>query len=550
MHYRHVSRILGVYLFVFCGIMALPLLVATYYEFIANPITHPQPHSTVAFAESILICALLGALFRYFGRRAKGELYRRDALALVVSIWFLTGAVASLPFSLSGTLESPLDSYFETVSGLTTTGASMMTAKQYNQEGKEIPIEHIVLGTSPTFYHFYGTITPVRNPETGEIVLEGLNAVGRAILFWRSFLQWLGGVGIVLLFLAILPALGVGGKVLYQAEATGPLKDALTPRIKSSAGLLWKTYLILTIIQIVLLMATNGRLFLLDAVTIAFSTISTGGFSIRPNSIGFYESLWTDNIVLIFMLVGSINFALWINLARRKFSSLWDPELIVYLIVVMASSLLVAVVLIGVPALLLTSETSSPPSFTFWSGLRYGAFNLISAISTTGFATANFNLWPFGAQVIILVFMFSGGMSGSTAGGIKIIRESILVRSTLDKIQSLFRPHRVHVTRIGHSRIDTDKITTIFAFFFIVVVFAIVGTFIMVLDKIDPITALSMNACFLGNVGFAFGAAGPTQSFAFLPVTSEIVSILWMIAGRLEYFALLVILLPDFWRRR
>jgi trk/ktr system potassium uptake protein len=550
MHHRHISRILGAYLFVFCGILAVPLAVAAYYEFVADPVTHPQPHSTVAFGLSILVCALLGTFCRWFGRGSRDELYRRDALALVASIWFLTGLVASLPFSFSKTLENPLDSYFETISGLTTTGASVMQAKQYNDAGEEIPIEHVVLGSPSTFYSYYGTITPVRNPETGEIVLEGLNAVSRAILFWRSLLQWLGGVGIVLLFLAILPALGVGGKVLYQAEATGPLKDALTPRIKSSAGLLWKTYLILTIIQILLLMGTNRRLLLLDAVTIAFSTISTGGFSIRPNSIGFYQNPWTDNIVLVFMLVGSINFALWINLARRKLSSFRDPELLVYLTVVLLSSLTVATLLVGVPQLLLTTQATSAPDFTFWSGLRYGAFNLISAISTTGFATANFDMWPFGAQVILLIFMFSGGMSGSTAGGIKIIRESILVRSTLSKIQSLFRPHRVNVTRIGHSRIDPDKVTTIFVFFFLVVVFAIVGTFIMVLDDIDPITALSMNACFLGNVGFAFRMAGPTQSFAFLPATSEVVSILWMVAGRLEYFALLVIFLPDFWRRR
>lgn len=550
MHYREISRVLGVYLFFFCGALLIPLGVAFYFQFFADPTTHPQPQSTLAFAESIAICLALGLLLRWFGRKATGQLYRRDALGLVVSIWFLTALVASLPFSLSGTFEDPLDSYWEAISGLTTTGASVMTPKAYNERGEEIPIEQVVSLTPPTLYTYYGTITPVRNPETGAIIVQGVNAVSRAVLFWRSFLQWLGGMGIVVLFLAILPALGVGGKVLYQAEVTGPIKDSMTPRIKDMAGLLWKTYLILSIVEVLLLIATNKELPLFDAVTITFANLSTGGFTIRNDSIGFYHNPWTDNIILIFMLIGSINFAFYINFARRKFTRLWDPELFVYCIVVLTGTLIMAFLLMGTPEVLLTPESGPVTNFTFWSGLRYGAFQLISAISSTGFATANYDMWPFAAQVLMLTFMYVGGMSGSTSGGIKIIRHSILVRATLDKIQSIFRPHRVHVTRIGRTQVDTEKISTVFAFFFIVIALTLIGTFLLVLDGVDPETALSVMGCCQNNVGLAFRMAGPTESFAFLPPLSQIVGIMWMVAGRLEYFAVLVILLPDFWRRR
>lgn len=549
MQVREISRILGAYLYFLAIALVIPLGVALYYQFIAAPASHPQPHSTFAFLETIVICLLLALLFRRFGRGSKGQLYRREGLALVVVIWFITAGIAGLPFQLSGTFSSPLDSYWEAMSGLTTTGASVMTPKEYDESGQEVPIEHVISLSPPTVYTYYGTITPVRNAD-GEIVLEGIEAVSKAVLFWRSFLQWLGGMGIVVLFLAILPALGVGGKVLYQSEVPGPLKDSMTPRIRDTASLLWKTYLVMSAAQVLLLMVTNHQLSLFDALCVTFSTVSTGGFTVRNASIGSYQNQWTDTVVVLFMLLGSINFVHYVNLTRRKFTRLWDPELFIYLLCLICGTLLITLLLHGTPEVLLAPTDSTPMTFSWWASLRYGAFQLLSVQSSTGFVTADFDMWPFGTQVILLTAMFVGGMSGSTAGGIKVIRHSMIWRITIDRIESIFRPNQVRVMHIGRGRISHDKAITVLCFFFIVIALTLVGTFVLVLDGIDPETALSVNACCLNNIGVAFRMAGPMETFAFLPTISKSLEIVWMVAGRLEFFAILIIFIPDFWRGR
>jgi len=544
-----ISRILGIYLYFLAIALTVPLGVAAYYQFIASPALHPQPHSTLAFFSSIVICLLLAAFFRRLGKGSNGQLYRREALVLVVLIWFVSAGIAGLPFQLSGTFSNPLDSYWEAMSGLTTTGASVMTPKQYGPDGEEVPTQHIISLSPPTVYSYYGTITPVRNSE-GEIILEGIEAVSKGVLFWRSFLQWLGGMGIVVLFLAILPALGVGGKVLYQSEVPGPIKDSMTPRIRDTASLLWKTYLFLSLSQIVLLLLTNGRLSLFDAVCITFSTISTGGFTVKNASIGSYQNQWTDTVVLIFMLIGSINFVHYVSLTRRKFARLWDPELFIYIASLLLGTALITLLLHGTPEVLLAPTPDTPDTFGWWGSLRFGAFQLLSIQSSTGFATADFDMWPFATQVILLTAMFIGGMSGSTAGGVKVIRHTMIFRVTIDRIESIFRPNQVRVIHIGRNRITSEKAMTVLCFFFIVIALTLIGTFVLVLDGIDPETALSINACCLNNIGVAFRMAGPAETFAFLPPISKLLEIIYMVAGRLEFFAILILFIPDFWRGR
>ncbi len=260
MLYREISRVLGQYLFGLTLILCLPLALSIYYEFISLPDSHPQPHSTIAFLNTILFSSAMSALLFYWGRLSKGVLYRREALALVAMIWFISAIIGGLPFYFSGTFEHFIDAYFEAMSGLTTTGASVMHAKAFNPStGAEIPhLVDSVYGSAIT-YEFFGTIQPVRDPETGLILFQGIEAVSKGLLFWRSLMQWLGGMGIVVLFVAILPALGVGGRVLYQAEVPGPTKEAVTPRIKETASLLWKLYLGLTFLEIFLLLWTNQK---------------------------------------------------------------------------------------------------------------------------------------------------------------------------------------------------------------------------------------------------------------------------------------------------
>ncbi len=547
MQLREISRLLGTYLLFFAGALCIPLLLSAYFQWIADPADHPQSYTTFAFFISLLICLAVALILRWAGRKGTGNLYRREGLLIVVLIWFLTALIAAIPFTLSGTLRNPLDAYFEAMSGLTTTGASVMTAKLYNSAGQEVPIDATIYTDPPTHYHYEGTITPVRD-QSGQIVLSGIEAVAPALLFWRSFLQWLGGMGIVVLFLAILPALGVGGKVLYQAEVPGPVKDSLTPRIRSTASLLWKLYIILSILQVLLLMLTNEEIPLFHACLITFSTISTGGFTAFNTSIGAFTSPVTQWVILAFMVIGALNFVHYVHLIKRKVSRLWEPELIVYLLTLLLFSAFIAYKLVGTPKDLLTGEPSG--TYSIGEAIRYGAFNLVSCQTSTGFASANFNAWPFACQVLLLTVMFVGGMSGSTAGGIKVIRHTMFFKIFLHRIESIFRPQTVRAIRLGNAEIGYDRALTVCTFIILVIALALIGTFLLVVDDVDPQTALSVNACMLNNIGVAFRAAGPEGTFAFLSPFGKSLSIFYMVLGRLEYFAILIVFLPSFWRTK
>lgn len=542
-----ISKILGYFLLYFGLTLLFPLGLSVYYEVYSTADAHPQPHATIPFLESFVISVLAAFLLIWIGRRATGNIYRREGLALVVFIWFLAPAFAALPFTLSGTLQNPTQAYFEAVSGLTTTGATVMWPKKYDEAGKEIPIEKVVCGSLETTYTFWGNITPVRDDRNGEIVYEGVEAVGKAILFWRSLLQWIGGVGIILLFASILPALGVGGKVLLQAEQTGPLKSSLTPRLKETAAHLWKIYFGLTVLQIILLMLTNDEMPLFDAVTITFSTLSTGGFSIKNASIGFYQNAWTEWIVIIFMILGSINFTLYFYALAGKFYRIYDLEFFLFLAILFSACALGAFLLIGTPEDLLTGVSKN---FEWEEAIRIGTFQIVSANTSTGFAVANYDRWPHAVQALLLIVMFVGGMSGSTAGGIKIIRHYILFRIAQYRVESLFRPENIRNFRIGDRALDNSSAIMVLCFFLVVVASAVFGTYTYILTGVDPETSIGCVACMLNNTGAAFRVAGPAESFAFMSNFNLVFSSILMILGRLEYFAVLAILVPAFWKQK
>ncbi|MCB1149845.1 MAG: TrkH family potassium uptake protein, partial [Chlamydiia bacterium] len=366
------------------------------------------------------------------------------------------------------------------------------------------------------------------------------------ILFWRSFLQWLGGLGIVVLFVAILPVLGVGGKMLFHSEMPGPIKESLTPRIKETALALWKIYLGLSAVQVMLLMVTNTELDLFNAVCITLSTISTGGFTVVNGSIGAYNSSATEWVVLIFMLLGSINFSLFYFLFKGKLYRLKDIELIVYLILITVSSIYVASSLVGEPDFLTNGERG--PLLTVNDAIRQGFFQVISAQTSSGFAIANYDKWPYALQSLMLILIYIGGMAGSTAGGMKMIRHIMIFRIAQDKIELMFRPETVRSFRIGNVKVDTSAAITVLVFFVTVISMAVLGTFLLTLDGMDPETALTVITSTINNSGMGFREAGPTDSFAFLSNFGLILTSLWMIMGRLEFFTILVILVPAFWK--
>lgn len=533
---REISKVLGYYLYFLALALCIPFIIALYFQFIANPIEHPQPHTSLAFFITIVICLGIAVCFHWFGRNSSNVFFRREGLIVVVFIWFLTSVIGGLPFFLSKTLENPIDAYFETISGLTTTGSSVMLAKKYNSEGKEIPYEETSSGKPSKKFSYYGTIKPVVDKATGAVLYTGIEAVGKALLFWRSFIQWLGGMGIVVLFVAILPAFGVGGKVLFQTEMPGPTKDSVTPRIREAASYLWKIYLLLSVIELALLMMFNHNMPFFDALTITFSTLSTGGFSIKNDGIEAYHNASTEWIIIIFMIAGSVNFTLYFYAIKRKIYKLFDTELFAYITVLFIGSLIIIWNLFNNLALTLSAD------------IRQGTFQFVSSISSTGFATVDYSLWPYLSQAVMLTSMFIGGMSGSTSGGIKIIRHYILGKFALHKMETIYRPDSVRRLRVANKEINNQLTTTVLCFFFIVMLLAVIATLLYIADGIDFTTAIGLTGCMMNNIGLAFGAA--LDSCAFMSNTSKILSSIWMVLGRLEYFAVLILLMPAFWRER
>lgn len=549
MQFKDLSRILAVFVFVFSATLLFPLLVDGYYKFFVDAALHPQPYAFEAFIGSIAICLLLALVFKYFGRNSTRKLYQHEGIAAVVFIWLLIPALASLPFLLSGTLKNPFQAYFEMTSGFTTTGASVLVAKNFDPlTGKEIPIQRSFCGDPQIQYSFYGNIDPVRDPATNQIVYEGIEAVGKGLLFWRSFTQWLGGVGIVVLFIAILPALGAGGRILFQAEVPGPMKDSMTPRIKEAAVQLWKIYLGLTISQVILLMATNPSISLFDATTISFSTLSTGGFSVKNTSIEYYHNNMTEWITILFMILGGINFTLYFYILRGKFYRIYEPEFFTYLLVIAIGTLIAVWKLVGTPNELITGEFIG--KFDLESALRSGMFQVVSAQTSTGFISTNYDHWPYAVQTLMLIYMFVGGMSGSTAGGIKVMRHYMLVKLAQSKIESLFQPRRIKAFQVADKEVDESSSSMVFCFFFLVIALSVLGTFVYILDNIDPQTALGAVACMVNNVGLGFQMGGPTGTFAFMSDASLLWSSFLMIAGRLEFFVVLAVFSPAFWMER
>jgi trk system potassium uptake protein len=546
MLFREICRFLGRYLIYFTLILCIPLGVAILEEFIWEP--NAERPSTLAFAATMGVSLLLASLFLYFGRHATGNFHRRESILIVALVWLLTPAISALPFIFSQTLHNPFDAYFEAMSGLTTTGSTVFHPKAFDpQTGQEILLNVSSRADPEIVYQFYGTIAPLRDPHTGQILKTGVEAVGKALLFWRSFLQWIGGMGIVVLFITILPALSMGGRFLFEAEVSGPTKEGMTPRIKETASLLWRIYVGLTALQIVLLMATNASIPFFDAMNLSFSTISTGGFSIHNEGLAAYHSLSTEVIVIIFMILGSLNFTLYFHCIRGKVYRIYEPEFFAFLLTLVLGSLLMALLLYHTPKILFAAGKGI---FSFSEALRYGIFQAVSSQTSTGFAIANYDFWPLPAQVLILILMFFGGMSGSTSGGIKMIRHLILFRVVKHKIESIFRPDAVRCLKIGKREITDKTAITVLVFFAIMIVATVLGTFLLVIDGVDSQTAMTLIACMVNNNGLSFYAAGPTESCAFLPNFSKIISILWMALGRLEFFVLLVLLVPAFWKAR
>jgi trk system potassium uptake protein TrkH len=355
------------------------------------------------------------------------------------------------------------------------------------------------------------------------------------MLFWRSLTHWLGGMGIIVLTVALFPLLGIGAYRLMKAEAPGPTLDKIAPRITQMAKILWFIYLSFTVAEAALLMIAGMNLF--DALTHTFGTLATGGFSPKALSVGHYGSAAVDSIITVFMLLAGLNFGLYYALvtgqARRVFTNL---EMKVYLGIFAAATTAIALVLFR-------------RQFDgFWTSLRYAGFQSASILTTTGFTTADYAAWPPMTRVILFGLMFVGGCSGSTGGGIKVIRIVSLWRLGLNEMKLLARPQGVFSLRLGQQTLKKDIVYSIGGFFFLYVLVLLATTLVIGSGGNDILTSFSGALVTVGNIGPGFGRIGPTHNYAFLPAYVKWYLGFAMLAGRLEIYTVLMLLTPGFWR--
>jgi trk system potassium uptake protein TrkH len=444
------------------------------------------------FLYSMSITAVAGTLAMLVTSKPESELSQREGLLLVVSIWVAVGVFGSLPFQLSGYFPSYTDAFFESISGFTTTGATILSDVE---------------------------------------ILPG------PVQLWRHFSHWIGGMGIVLLGIAILPLVGHGGMQLYRAEFSGAKSERLKPRITETAVSLWKIYVALTAIEFVLLRLAGMSGF--DAICHAFSTLGTGGFSTRNASIGAFDSPLIETIIIVFMLLAGISFIqhyrVWVEGSPRSLFE--DYEVRFYLLVTVASTAVIA-------AILIAGSGYSPAL-----GIRNALFQVGSIITTTGFGTDDFEAWHPLPQLILLALMFVGGCTGSTAGGLKASR-IVLLASVVDReFKRMVERRGVFAVRLGGRVIDEKTIQSLLNLIYLAFVVNFLACLILASMGVDVLTSISAVAASMFNIGPGLGAVGPTDNYGGLPDIAKWVLAVCMVAGRLEFYTVIVILTPAFWRK-
>ncbi len=480
MRLRVVLQVIGAINMILAMAMIAPLLVSLLYS----------EGDTKAFLLSFIITAVTGVILYLVFRTSGLEVGHREGFVIVAAAWLSTSFFSSLPYIFSGTFPTFVDAIFEATSGITTTGASVLT------EIEELP---------------------------------------HGILFWRSMTHWLGGIGIVLFGVAILPLLGIGGMQLYKAEASGIAGDKFVPRIKDMAKILVKVYLFLSFVMMVLLIISGMGIF--EAFIHAVGSISTGGFSNRNLSIAGYNSVLIEWLIIIFMTVGATSFALHYDFYRKGFRAYREnEEFRFYILVLVAATLLVAINL----------------RIFHYSGvgesLRHSAFQVVSITTTTGYSSADFAKWPAFSQLVLMTLMFVGGSAGSTTGAIKCVRVLVLLKFIYKEMYRLIHPHAVTPVKLNGKVLSPEVLKGVVGFTLLFLFVFVISSFLLAATGLDPVTSISSTAASLGNIGPALGTTGPMSNFAAIPSFAKWVLILDMILGRLEIYTLLILFVPAFWK--
>jgi len=437
-----------------------------------------------------LACILISGS-AWFWSRGSTELNKRDGIVLVLVSWLLCGGIGALPYLLTGTISDPVSALFESFSGFTTTGASVLT---------------------------------------------DLEQLPRAILFWRSLTHFLGGVGILIVFVAILPFVGAGGVQLYKAESTGLITDRLTARIADTARIIFGIYIVLNVLCALLLRL--GGLSWFDSACHAFGTIATGGFSTRTDSVAAFNNPYVEWVIILFMFLSGVSFVLHYRALKGAYSAyLRSDEFKLFAVLCVAVSLLSAFLI------------QAPLGLSFSNALRTTAFQTISLFSTTGFVTADYDVWPDVIRLTFLILMVFGACAGSTSGALKSVRVVVVWKIIVHQMNNIINPKRVASIKLDGKPITLElanKAATYVATYLMIIWIA---SFLVSMFVPDAMTAISSVIACLGGVGPGMGGAGPTETFAHFPAIAKSILIVCMLLGRLEIYVCLVVLIPSFWKR-
>lgn len=479
---KMICKIMGSLFFIEAGFLILCALLAIYYK----------ETDLTAFLSSAAITAGAGIVFSIFGKNAERKISRRDGYVVVSLAWIFFSLFGMLPFYLSGYIPSITDAFFETMSGFTTTGAS---------------------------------------------ILDNIESLPHGLLFWRSMTQWIGGLGIVFFTIAVLPIFGVGGVQLFAAEATGPTHDKVHPRIGVTAKWIWSIYLGLTIAEVFLLLL--GGMDVFDSVCHSLTTTATGGYSTKQNSIAAFHSPYIEYVITLFMFLSGINFTLlFLFFLKGKFKRLIEnTEFHWYLSTVGCFTLFTTVTLV------LTSPMGIEESF------RKAIFQVVSLQTTTGFISADYMTWVPVLWTLMCIIMLFGACAGSTSGGIKCIRIAIMSRVSRNEFKRIIHPNAVLPVRINRQVISSTTKSAILAFTFLYIAIVFIGWLLLMILGVGFEEAYSVVISSLGNVGPGIGKCGPSYSWSGLPDMAKWISALLMLIGRLELFTVLLLFTPGFWKK-
>ncbi len=478
MNYLMIKFVLGWILLFEAAFLLIPIGTAVFYA---------EQTSLIAFAITLAICAVVGGLLA-IKKPKKTELSSRDGFVIVAFSWIVMSVFGSIPFMITGVTDSFIDALFETVSGFTTTGAT---------------------------------------------IFSDVEILPRSIIMWRSFTHWIGGMGVLVFIMAFLPLSGARNMYIMKAESPGPEVSKLVPKVRTTAKWLYSVYIALTVAQIILL--CFGEMTPFEALNASFATAGTGGFGWKNDSMASF-STYSQIVISVFMLLFSINFSSYFLVLRRNFKGAFTTEVKVFFAIVAVSVISIAI-------------NINPMFSSFGEALKHSFFNFSSVISTTGFATADFDLWPAFARTILVLAMFVGACAGSTGGGMKVSRIVIMFKVMGRELSTALRPRQVKKVTVDGQVQDKGVVRSVYGYIFCFIAVFVASLVIISIEGRDLVTNFTSVAATIGNVGPGLSGVGPTMNYGSFSVLSKFVLIFDMLVGRLEFYPILLLLLPSTWRK-